>query len=120
MAVEAEVDLYDSDILKIEQVIKVLNRRVWTRQDHGAFIREAKDRFHAIGLEVDVLMLPMDDQHGWDPKITIMRRVEQRHEFDPEKMAWEVQRDVLGIDEPGTVSMGKNGLIVVKDPKKVF
>ncbi len=120
MAVEAEVDLYDSDILKIEAVLKELGRKTGTRQDRGAYIREVEDRFGKIGFEVSILMLPLDDGNGWIPDITIVRRIEVRHEFDPEQMAWEVQRDILGIDEPGTVTQDKNGLLVVRDPKRVF
>ena len=111
------IEPYDSEIPKIERVLAELSRKVGTRQDHQAFRREAEERFAEIGFVVSVLLVPGEDAVLY-PKISITGRI-TKTEFDPEKMAWEVQHDVLGIDEPGVVSQTKDGLIVVKDPKKL-
>ena len=111
------IEPYDSEIPKIERVMQALSQRVFTRLDPHAFRREAEDRFAEIGFVVNVLFDIVDGANL--PKISIVGRV-TKQEFDPEKMAWEVQRDVLGIDQPGVLSPDKSGLVVVKDPKKLI
>ena len=108
------VDLYDSDLLVIEQVQNALNLRVGMHLDVDGYAREIKERFGEAGFLVDVAImqvtgpgpLPMGT---YVPQITILSRVTPE-QFDREKMTWEVQHDILEIEEtPG--AMQRDGTI---------
>lgn len=103
------IELYDSDLLVIERVLKALEARQGSNQNLQAFVDEAKERFGLAGYVVEVNMyqvtgpgpLPIGT---FVPDIIIKGRTEKQPEFDREQMAWEVQQDILGIDEnPGTI-----------------
>jgi|JI9StandDraft_1071089.scaffolds.fasta_scaffold06787_6 hypothetical protein len=124
MPVQCQVELHDYEIIKVENVLRTLNSfkssMTWEQ-----FERNAIDEFGAIGLKVVVLWevggleaMPTEMVEATlklmlrpgipTPEISIVDRLE-KVDFDHERQTWEVQRDILGIDQPGAI--GKNGLI---------
>ena len=103
-------DLNDSDILKIEEVLDVLNSKQSVLLDD--FPRECKERFYNAGFAVRVDMYSTNLDGVFMPEITIQARVEG--EFDPDQMVWETTKDVLGIDETGggVIKSSSKGLII--------
>ncbi len=124
MSVQCQVELHDYEIIKVENVLRTLNSfkssMTWEQ-----FERNAIEEFGAIGLKVVVLWevggleaMPTEMVEATlklmlrpgipTPEISIVDRLEHV-DFDHERQTWEVQRDILGIDQPGAI--GKNGLI---------
>lgn len=118
--IETLIDLYDSDLLKIEYAVNALQRHANKPGDLGNIEDEIIERFGLQGYAVKVQWWvteeagPLGAQGTMIPAITVEARVD-RHEFDHEKMQYEVQTNLLGIDEqPG--SMTRDGTI--KSPSK--
>jgi hypothetical protein len=106
LAMDSEVELYDSDILALERVVAKLNSGPERPRSFEEFSREAIERFEDAGYVVTVSgdIGLGGGQVVFLPEITIVARIDKRGEFDHEKMAWEVQHDILGIDDnPGAV-----------------
>jgi hypothetical protein len=102
--VDVLVDVYDSEILEIEAVILKLNAHAFHVLSIDAYVREAKERFGEIGFIVDVQIHEIQSSGlmpigSYIPAITVKSRVEQPKTFDHERMAWEVQHNILGLDE---------------------
>lgn len=125
MSVQCQVDLHDHEIIKIETVLRTLNSfkgsMTWEQ-----FEKNAVEEFGAIGFKVVVLWevggletIPTEMVEATlklmlrpgipTPEISIVDRIDPI-EFDHERQTWEVQRDILGIDQPGAI--GKNGIIM--------
>lgn len=98
------VELNDSDILKIEPVLQVLNTRGGQRADLESFRKEILERFGAIGFGVDVFVYEAET-HGREMiyvyKIEIQRRLEGQ--FDPNQQVAEVTRDILDLGTQGVI-----------------
>lgn len=119
--IETLIDLYDSDLLKIESVVNALQRHANRPGDLGNVEDEIIERFGLQGYLVKVQWWQLDEDGPLGvagtmiPSITIEAKVD-RQEFDHERMQYEVQNDILGIDEnPGAV-VSKDGK--VKSPAK--
>lgn len=111
--VDATIDLYDSDILKIEKVLEQLNAEdVGQKRDIEGFVQKATDLFAKIGLRVDVKIWTAADRRGQEvegtfiPDITINGRVD-KHEFDYDRMVHEVTNDLLELGEGGVIHTKK-------------
>lgn len=108
--VNSLIDLNDSDIEKIGQVVAVLN----ARREHyvilEAFRREAIERFEDIGFKVDVKTWETNIEGVVLFEIEIQDRLEG--EFDPDKMVWEATTDYLGLGEGGVIKSEGQGLIL--------
>jgi hypothetical protein len=97
------IDLYDSEILLIENVLGKINQKSGQRIPLEDFRKEIIGRFEEIGLIVGVLVystaddggLPLDDVYAFD--ITIIDRCE-RKPFDYDRQRYEVINDVAGIE----------------------
>lgn len=97
------IDLYDSEIPLIEEVLRKLNEKSGKHVPMEAFRKEIIGRFEDIGLVVHVRVystadaggLPLDDVYAFD--IDIYDRCE-RKPFDIERMHYEVVNDVAGIE----------------------
>ena len=100
-------DLYDSDFLKIEDVVWKLNRKVGTRTNIEAFDKEIKERMAEAGYLVDVKWNEFAKggkkiEGGAMPTIEVIGRVEVEKEFDHEKLAHEIQNNILDLEGQGT------------------
>jgi hypothetical protein len=112
-------DLLDSEILAIEQVLLALARKAGTHADLESHRREIIERFAEIGFVVDVQVWETNVEGCWIFRPVLTARIEGKA-FDHERMAHEVQHDILGLGTPGTIHTTKSGIHVVRDPRKVF
>jgi hypothetical protein len=99
----SQIDLYDSEIILIEQVLGKINEKQGKTIPLEPFRREIIERFEEIGLVVIVQVystmdsggLPLDDVYAFD--IMISDRCERKH-FDMDRQRYEVVNDVAGIE----------------------
>lgn len=116
--VTSQVNLYDSEIIAVEKVLEKLNeRRTRTaRMSYEAFTEEARNRFAEIGLVVSVLWYeagtPQADgslkklEGVLIPEILIKARTNAKtFEFDHDRMAHEVQSDLLQLGTGGKIKI---------------
>ena len=99
------VELNDTDILRIEPVLQVLNSRGGKRVDLESFRKEILERFGGIGFGVDVFVYEAET-HGREMiyvyKIEIQRRLEGQ--FDPDQQVAEVTKDILDLGTGGVIN----------------
>lgn len=124
---EAEIDLYDSDVLTIQQVVDALNVSRSKPTTVDGWRREIEERFSEAGFKVSVVLRQVEGLERPDgtvaptsndyiyTTITINDRVEPQGEFDHQRMAHEVQSNVLGLKgqenvKKTQVAMGGAGL----------
>lgn len=124
MSVNATIDLHDWEIFHVEEALRVLNSYK-SSMTFEEFERVAVEEFgernfkiallwevgglEAIPTEMVEATLKLMLRPGVPcPEISIVGRVKEI-DFDHERQTWDVQRDTLGIDQPGAI--GKNGLI---------
>lgn len=109
----SDIDLYDSEILAIEGVVKVLNtesRRKETTVE--GWRNEIVNRFAEINMRASVVLHSIEgieDDEGLmhvpeDTRIlttiTIEGRIDEPTEFDHDRMRHEVQANIRGLDQP--------------------
>lgn len=100
-------DLNDSDVVRIEGVLHLLQKR----RERGSlelesFRQEAIDEFADIGFKVNALVYTTD-QHGlYAFDFEIVERI--AGEFDPDQMVWEATHDVLDLGTKGVIKTGKD------------
>lgn len=117
-SISSIVNLYDSEFLAAEKVWKTLQDRAQGRSvDRDNLHREIHERFREIGLVVRVNwyqggeLLPDGTLRALEgvyvPEISIQARTETKGQFDHDKMAWEVQNNILELpgQEKGKISM---------------
>lgn len=112
--VESMIQLYDSEIIKIEEVLEALNKRKGQRTDYERWTAETRERFGRAGLIVSVRWYEAGEQQADGtlkkldgvliPEIVVTGRTE-KHSFDHEQMAHEVQSDLLGLGTGGTLKV---------------
>jgi hypothetical protein len=95
------LDIYDSEVLAIEQVHLALNDRARARQhNYTAFEAEIRQRFADIGFTVDVNWYEFEvdgvKQDGAMPEVTITGRTD-RAVFDPDRQVHEAVHNILGL-----------------------
>lgn len=105
--VEANIDLYDSEIVEIRRVLKAIQTNVGKRRNLETFRQEVINRFGEIGFTVEVRMYEAvretDPEVGFvHPTITITGRIEQEEEYDHARQGHEVRADVLGTGQVDT------------------
>ena len=99
------VELYHSDILTIEAVLAEVNKMQGTRQNLEMFVSEVEGRFAQVGFRVEVITFQdINDPEFYGFNFVIRDRIEPEAEFDHEKMAHEVQHDILGLSRPGALT----------------
>ncbi len=112
-AVTSLVDLYDSEILRLEKVLHQLNDKQGRRVDLEAFRREIMERFASQGFGVEVKTYTTDQSGTYAFDVEIRERLGERsvleggQGFDHERQAWEIQHDVLDLNEGGTIPVGE-------------
>jgi hypothetical protein len=99
------LDIYDSEMLKIEEVLQAIQNRRGSRQrqdlgDFDLFIREA---FHKIGFIADVKWYDTNIPDVKAPDIEIVGRVDENFVFDRDRQVHEVTNDLLGLGEGGVI-----------------
>lgn len=103
------IELYDSEVLTIEEILAALARRAEGRRDRDAFDREIKERFADAGFAVAVNWYHVADRAGQEvpdvymPEITINDRVQKGVPFDHDRQVHEVTNDLLELDEGGVI-----------------
>jgi hypothetical protein len=105
------LDLYDHEIIAIDDVLKTLNAKAQAKSlNFTAFEREIKDRFAEIGLVVSVdwnefamagSNVPVPNAAM--PTITPIGRTESRFVFDRDRQVHEVTSNILEIPGEGGV-----------------
>lgn len=126
---------YDSEILKMEEVIRELNALRDQRMNPQDFVDLAKDKFAKIGFDVTVNTFYTGEVKGYHP-LTQEPMVEEvkglwsfdivvngrtdAHEFDHEQMAHEVQSNILQLPGavPGQIKAEKNLDEIVREMTK--
>ena len=109
MQLESLVDLYDTDILRIEHVKHALDgwveNRNW-RVDLEAYRRQTIERFFDAGYEVTVFVYQGELAGVNEPYhefvVQINKRVDPK-EFDFDRQVHEATHDVLGFGEEGFI-----------------
>lgn len=105
---EENLQLLDSEILKVESVLVALNRKAANgRINIDAFDKEIVDRFLNAGFIVKVDWYHTNVPEVYLPEITIQARTEVQNDglFDHERMQAEVQTDILDLGTGGTVKV---------------
>lgn len=114
----SQIEINDSDVLKIEPVLQVLNSRQGKRTDLESFRKEIMERFGAIGFGVDVKVFEAET-HGHEMiyvfKIEIQKRLSGQ--FDPDQQVAEVTKDILDLGTGGVIST--SGLWVPPGSRKI-
>lgn len=98
------IEVTDSEIIKIEKVINVLNGKQGTYQPLESFKNEIQERFFNIGFMTDVLVYTTNEPGVYSFVININDRVDS--EFDPDQMVYEATRDILGLGDGGVIRTG--------------
>lgn len=99
---ESLIEVTDSEIIRIEAVLKKLNER----QGLGGvnlegFRQEAMDRFRQIGFEVAVRVYTTEQDGLFAFDLDIIDRLEGA--FDPDRQVWEATHDILDLGEGGVI-----------------
>lgn len=99
---ETLIEIHDSELLKIESVLKKLNERQYQSSVNlDGFRREAIERFEQIGFQVAVRCFETDVAGVFAFDIDIVDRL--AGEFDPDRQVHEVTRDLLDLGEGGVI-----------------
>ena len=101
--VSSMIDLYDSEIPILQDVVDALNQKTGKHVNMEGFRKEIIGRFEESGFIVKVKVystadqgyLPLDDVYAFD--IEIIGRCEPRP-FDYDRMRYEVVHDVAGLE----------------------
>jgi hypothetical protein len=106
--------LYEADKIKFKEIVRKINEKAFRVGDRDALEREIIERYYEAGYLVTVVWeQPLDPGViPWDsmvPGVIPEGRVNPEP-FDHERQSWEVQHDILGVDEtPG--AMQRDGSI---------
>lgn len=109
------MDVHDSEINMIHEILGVLRRRSASVRNYDDFQREIIDRFERIGFVVDVRWYETDVPGVLMPEINISNRTEKGYVFDRDKQVAEVTGDLLGLGEGGTISVDKEMMKALED-----
>jgi hypothetical protein len=106
--ISSQIELYDSEIAKIDKTVEVLARRQGTRTDLEGFRREIIDRFaDMVGLKVTVNVYETNQRGMYWFEVQIVDRTDA-HEFDHDRQVHEVTSNLLEIpgEEKGFIPSG--------------
>lgn len=95
------LNVYDSEIAKLQEVLRTLNGRTYKRHDLHAFEREIVERFQEIGFTVDVKWYTTAAEGVVVPEVEVTGRCDpiKPGEFDHDQMRHEVVNNLLGLPE---------------------
>lgn len=115
--VTSTINLYDSEIIKVEGILEKLNERrtKTSRMSYEAFTDEAKNRFLEAGLVTSVRWYEagVEREDGTMqkiegtliPEIVITGRTDKKFAFDHDRMSHEVQSDLLQLGTGGKLKL---------------
>lgn len=115
-------DIYDHEVEQIEAALEKLSEKSGTMANYGAFEREARDRFAAIGFTVDINWYEYSVNgvkgEGAMPDITITGRTDPNFTFDPDRQVHEIVQNYLDLpgEEKGRV-IKSDGILREHDKK---
>jgi hypothetical protein len=112
------IDLLDSDILVIEDVLKRLEAGTTKSRDLEGFRKEVIERFGLAGFVVRCDVYESNVPGMYVPEISILDKTADATVFDHDRMTWEVQHDILGIDTPGALT--PDGTIITPSKSVAF
>ena len=118
MDVDSNVDLLDSEILKIEAgPLAWANERAGKSLEIDRFTKDLAEQFNQIGFKVEVQVWETNQPGAWAFKILIEKRIGK--EFDPDQQVYEVVNNILDIpgQEKGFINTGKSMLDFEKQAK---
>lgn len=103
--IRSDIQVYDSEIPKIERALTKANEVLFKGGMTFDVARQnVKDIFEEVaGFKVDCLLWQTNIPGRILPEIVIVGRVQAEPTFDHDRQTWEVQHDILGIDQPGAV-----------------
>lgn len=117
--VESDIDLYDTERVRLNQALNVIRASVGTRRNLESFRQEILDSMWQCGFRVDVRVFEgtMEDDPSQETifffKLVIVGRSESEEEFDHDRMKHEVLNDVIGqgdVEKKSTpISMHSDG-----------
>lgn len=99
----SQFQLYDTDVLKLEQVIEHLNRKQRTATNMEGFRQEILDRFARVGFKVDVKVWSTTEDGTYAFDIDIQDRTDSNFKWDPNQMVHEVTSDILDLGDSGVI-----------------
>lgn len=118
-----DIDLYDSDVLKIEQVVKELNRTRATKSTTvEGWRNEIVQRFEDAGFRAQVTLQQIEEVQAEGKAtqkdgrvfttISIVGRTEDIHvgEFDHDRQRDEVRSNILGRNAQGNIKSARVAL----------
>lgn len=108
MGADVFPDLYDSDIIKLEDVLRRLQERARSSINMEAFRKEAVERFQDAGFKVDVKVWETNVKGVYAFDLEFVGKIDAEP-FDHERMHHEVTGDLLGLGEKGTIDA--NGML---------
>lgn len=98
------IDLHDSEILRLEEVLRHLNTRQGKAVPLEAFRKEALERFGLAGFKVDIKVYDTNVTGVWAFDIEILDRLDG--EFDPNQQVHEATSDILDLGTKGFIKPG--------------
>jgi hypothetical protein len=102
------MDVHDSEINLIHQVLTILRERAAKSHNYDSFQAEIIDRFARIGFVVDVRWYETNQPGVLMPEINISGRTDDHFVFDRDRQTKEVTNDVLGLGEGGVLKVDKD------------
>ena len=113
--VSSQIDLYDSDILKIEEVVLWLNNQiVGTRKKIDDLDKEIVERFAQRNFRVSVQWWTSNVEGTYIPEVTIHSRIKDE-EFDHDRMVHEVTNDILDLGTGGVIKTSGSSLEAIAE-----
>lgn len=107
---EVLLDVYDHEVLGLETAFRAVGEKYEflpaTEDNLLAMVNEFVARAAELGFEVNVSFdySEMDGVPIKQPIFSIVGRIDRKHEFDIERQQWEVQHNLLELDEqPGSI-----------------
>jgi hypothetical protein len=104
------IDIYDSDLIRAEEVLRVLNEKSGKLKNLEEFRKEIIGRFEEIGLVVDPKVWTTTEEGVFAFDVEITGRCE-KHAFDYDRQVHEVTHDILELLPPGERGTIKSGQI---------
>lgn len=115
------IDLYDSEVIKIEKVLDALKMRAVSRRNYEDFDREIKEKLAEAGFVATVHWFTAAGPDNIQipdmlmPEVTIDGRIApdggvlaaDQFTFDHEQQVHEVTNDLLEIGDGGVIKTGK-------------
>lgn len=110
--VSSMIDLNDSEILRIERgPLNYMKSKQGAHVPLESFRKAVIEQFQLIGFEVVVRTFETDQAGMYAFDVEISGRNRDAKPFDPDQMAYEVQKNILELpDNPGVIKTDKGAV----------